>query len=652
MELTSAWLRYAIELLLLAAVLYAGLSFLSRSRGDRVLKGLLIAVLLWAMGLFGLAYALDLQELEYVLRGAFSAALVVLAVVFQPELRRAFAELGSRRASSQGGLQKGLLAELARAACAMAQRRTGALVAIEGKHPLDAWIHTGEPVGAELRSGLVESLFAKESHLHDGALIVRDGRIEAAACMLPLSDRSDLPPHFGTRHRAAVGLSEETDALLLVVSEESGAISLFSEGVQQGPIAPGELVGSLERAARAAFEGEGSRGGAERLWAVLAWLRRESVPLLGSLLFASLLLVFAHGELAVTESLEFEVSAVSPGSGAPSSEALQLVLRLPDERFLMRSAPEAKLSVRGTRTRLDDFKRRARAELALEVPAAGALEIEADELRWNVDTVGLELGFEPALEIELEEQAEHDLALSPENLVIDSSGLETRFQLDLAQTQFDPSTVRLRGPAALVAQCVADPERLALEPIRLTANDALASSRHLQLSLQNRNQGLRLVDVPSVRVTLAPRPVEIAIGTVTREVALVCLDPARRAELERWSLPPHSLTASFQVVTRGLLPAGPAGPGSGPQSEAIRRFVNENLAAYVDVSELKPDGSSQVLKVRTAWRQDWAQSLWPSLFPGVPGPRQGEQLSVFLESDEELFLELRSGPIPPPSEGD
>lgn len=652
MELTSAWLRYAIELLLLGAVLYAGLSFLSRTRGDRVLKGLLIAVLLWAVGLFGLAYALDLQELEYVLRGAFSAALVVLAVVFQPELRRAFAELGSRQANSQGGLQQGLLSELARAACAMSQRRTGALVALEGKHPLDAWIRSGEPVGAELRSGLVESLFAKESHLHDGALIVRAGRIEAAACMLPLTDRQDLPPHFGTRHRAAVGLSEETDALVLVVSEESGAISLFSDGVQQGPIAPTELEAALQRAALAALEGKAARGGAERLWSSLAWLRRESVPLLGSLLSASLLLVFAHGELAVSETLELEVAAVGPGSSTLSPDPLQLVLRLPDERFLMRAAPEAKLSVRGTRSRLDDFKRRARAELELEAPAAGALEIEPDELRWNVDTVGLALAFEPALVIELEEQAEHDLALSEANLVIDSSGLETRFQLDLAQTQFDPSTVRLRGPADLVARCVADPALLALEPIRLTVSDALASSRHLQLSVQNRNQGLRLVDVPSVRVTLAPRPVEIAIGTVTREIALVCLDPARRGELERWSLPAHSLTASFQVVTRGLLPPGAAGPGASPQSEVIRRFVAENLAAYVDVSELKPDGSTQVLSVRTAWRQDWTLALWPTLFPGVPGPRQGEQLSVVLESDEELFLEPRSGPIPPPSDGD
>lgn len=645
-DFMPTWLRFTLEWVLLSAVLYVGLSFLSRSRGNRVLKGLLIAALLWVVGLFGASFVLGLEELEFIMRGAFSAALVVLAVVFQPELRKAFAELGSRQAQGDGGRQRGIFGALAEAATAMAERRTGALIALEGKHPLDSWIHAGEAVQADLRAGLLESLFSKESRLHDGAVIVRDGRIEAAACVLPLSDRSDLPAHFGTRHRAAVGLSEETDALLLVVSEESGSISLFQDGKQLGPFAPPELEAALRSAAGASIRSGEGGGLLDRLFDGLAFVRRESIPLLGSLFFAALLLAFAHGELAVTERLDMTIEQVAP-TAPGAGDAMDLLLRLPPERFRLRREPEFKLVVRGTRAQVDAFRRRAWAEFQMENPVEGGLLVTPSDLRWNVDTIGLELAFEPALEFELEAQQEFELALSAANLQFEGSGLGERFQLDLAATGFEPSTVRVRGPRELVERCRQEPGLVELDPIRLSASDAATSSRHLGLSKRAQELGLTLLDVGTVEVTLAPRPVELRLGSVTCEVALVCLDPARRAELERWSLPAHSLTASFQVITRGLLPAAGPGAATSPRGEAIRRFVAGNLAAYVDLSELPIEGPGQVLKVRHVLREDWTVGLWPSLFPETPRPSQGEQLSIVLESEAELRLEPREGSVSP-----
>jgi diadenylate cyclase len=160
-----------------------------------------------------------------------------LVVIFQPELRHGIARLGQSR------LFKGLLGgqgrraqemravdEVVRAVTSFAERRIGALVAIERNIDLTSYIDTGVPLDAQIRAETLDTIFSTETVLHDGAVIVRKGRIAAAGCLLPLTERPHLARQYGTRHRAAIGLSEQSDAVIVVVSEETGKLSVAERG--------------------------------------------------------------------------------------------------------------------------------------------------------------------------------------------------------------------------------------------------------------------------------------------------------------------------------------------------------------------------------------------------------------------------------------
>jgi diadenylate cyclase len=224
--------RDLIEIAILAAAIYVLLRFLGKMRGPALVRGLALVV----VGLFLITQVViarfDLTELGQVLDYLLTTALVGLVVIFQPELRRGLIVLGRYRMLRYLVPDNPPMADkLSDAAEALSWECVGALVAIQREVALDTFVETGERIDAEISAPLIRTLFSPRTPLHDGAVIVCGGRIRAAGCQLPLGQPpAGTSPHMGMRHRAALCLSEETDAIVLVVSEETGRISLAVGG--------------------------------------------------------------------------------------------------------------------------------------------------------------------------------------------------------------------------------------------------------------------------------------------------------------------------------------------------------------------------------------------------------------------------------------
>jgi len=225
--------RDSVDILLVTAAIYWLLLLIRGTRAIQILVGLIVLIALsLASELFQFA-AVGLI-LEYFL----SSAVLIIIVLFQHDIRRALARVGRGFFPSVSAQQESqILEEVVRAAQGLAQKRIGALIVLERESALTDQIEAGTPIDAEVSKELLTAIFMPVSPLHDGAVIVQEGRVASAGCILPLSVRTDLPEGLGTRHRAAVGISEETDALVIVVSEESGTMSVVMNG---------ELIGGLD----------------------------------------------------------------------------------------------------------------------------------------------------------------------------------------------------------------------------------------------------------------------------------------------------------------------------------------------------------------------------------------------------------------------
>lgn len=210
------------EIALLAVLIYHVYRYFRGTRGARVLAGLTLLLVV----LVFLSQTLALPVLRWLLDRTLLFLPVLLAVVFQPELRRIFADLGRRTLFAGRKQNKRALDTLCDAMFEMSSRRCGALVAIERGIGLRSYAETGVAVDAALSSELLQTIFFPKTALHDGGVILRDERIVAAACIFPVTQRESLDRSFGLRHRAGLGLSEETDAVAIVVSEETGSLSL------------------------------------------------------------------------------------------------------------------------------------------------------------------------------------------------------------------------------------------------------------------------------------------------------------------------------------------------------------------------------------------------------------------------------------------
>jgi diadenylate cyclase len=218
-----------VDILLIAIVIYAALVWLKGASGMSMVKGAAVIVVggVLLAGLFGN----QLHAVGWVLHNSLPALLVAVPIVFQPEIRRALERLGRSRVTARRHRRASapVLTTISEAAIEMSAQRIGALIVIERETGLDDYIRSGALVDAVPTKDLLVNIFWRNSPLHDGAVIVRDNRIAAARCILPPSEAL-MPGHLGTRHRAALGISEQTDAVVIVVSEETGAISIAFNG--------------------------------------------------------------------------------------------------------------------------------------------------------------------------------------------------------------------------------------------------------------------------------------------------------------------------------------------------------------------------------------------------------------------------------------
>lgn len=230
-------LQPCLEIGVLFVLIYAGLYYLRGTRGAYVLAGLIITTIL----LVFISDLLKFEVISWLLNSLVTTFMLILLVVFQPELRRAFAQLGSRPFMRSQRKQE-TISEVVTAAVNLSGQRQGALILLEREIGMRAIINSAIRLDARLSHQLLQSIFNKHSPLHDGGVIVRGNQIVAAHCIFPLSQDEEMLRTLGTRHRAAVGITEETDALVVVVSEETGAISIACRGSLRQNIGPDQLA--------------------------------------------------------------------------------------------------------------------------------------------------------------------------------------------------------------------------------------------------------------------------------------------------------------------------------------------------------------------------------------------------------------------------
>lgn len=218
-----------IDILIVAYLIYEAIWLIRRTNSYNLTKGVVLLLAVWA-----LAEVFKLNMISSVLRKAVELGLVVLVILFQPEIRRMLERMGSSLTTNRvvGGPEiETAIEETVQACKEMSDSRTGALIIFERNVKLSTIIATGTVVNADVSAELLKNMFFNKAPLHDGAVIIRSGRLAAAGCVLPLTQSTKLSKELGMRHRAGIGLSEQSDAVVVIVSEETGAISMAIDGM-------------------------------------------------------------------------------------------------------------------------------------------------------------------------------------------------------------------------------------------------------------------------------------------------------------------------------------------------------------------------------------------------------------------------------------
>lgn len=237
-----------LDIIIMAIIIYEVLVLLRRTRSSALLKGVFfVAVIVLLSSLLGLT------SLNWLMRTILNNGAVVLLILFQPEIRKALEQMGrstlltKRKTGADGQDERQrIVSEIVQTMVDLSRRRVGALICFERRTGLQDVIDTGTEVDGEISAPLLENIFEPNTPLHDGAVVIRGNRVAAAACILPLTEASGVSRELGTRHRAGIGLSESTDALVLIVSEETGTMSVAQGGVLRRPLIEKDLRTLLE----------------------------------------------------------------------------------------------------------------------------------------------------------------------------------------------------------------------------------------------------------------------------------------------------------------------------------------------------------------------------------------------------------------------
>ena len=240
-----------VDIALVAFVIFSAIKMLKETRGIQIVKGLLVVG-----ALYFVINLLDMHASSFLFKTILSDFIIVLIILFSPEIRHALETMGRRNfaffnffGAQQGDSmyerKKSAVLEVCKACAEMSEKKIGALIVFERETMVGDVIKTGTVIDAKVNREHIESIFFPNSPLHDGGLVIRDGRAYAAGCILPLTDKDVLTTHLGTRHRAALGITEKSDAVAVVVSEETGNVSVAHAGTLHRNISDGVLMEKL-----------------------------------------------------------------------------------------------------------------------------------------------------------------------------------------------------------------------------------------------------------------------------------------------------------------------------------------------------------------------------------------------------------------------
>lgn len=242
-----------IDILLVAFLLYYTYKLMKASGSINVFTGILVFILIWLV----VSQVLEMKLLGSIFDKLVSVGVLALIVLFQDEIRRFLLTLGTHKHASalirfltgnkKEKMESDDIIPIVMACISMGKQKVGALIVIEHNIPLDDVVRTGEVINADVNQRLIENIFFKNSPLHDGAMVISKKRIKAAGCILPVSHNLDIPKELGLRHRAAMGISQESDALAIIVSEETGSISVALRGQFYLRLSGEELEGLLTK---------------------------------------------------------------------------------------------------------------------------------------------------------------------------------------------------------------------------------------------------------------------------------------------------------------------------------------------------------------------------------------------------------------------
>ncbi|MFT7484486.1 MAG: diadenylate cyclase [Candidatus Paceibacteria bacterium] len=636
---------WTLQIAILSTGIYLFLRFLRTTRGGGLLRGLFVAFLFGVIGLWGLSKYLELEELNHIIEGFTPYVAVILTIIFQPELRRAMARLGqhNRLAQLLSSGHKETVTRVAGAAVAMAARRHGALIAFQQETSLDAWTANAAHIDAEVSATLLESIFHPGASLHDGGVVIDGDRVVAAACLFPLTENIQLSKSTGTRHRAALGLTEESDAVTLIVSEETGQISIARQGFMSRDIPAADLEQGL-RDALGISQGEEHQAGRERfLPKLVAGLRKFFLLDLlrkgGALILASGMIYLAHQDIIVTSTQTMQVLEVAPGSQVRPSAGL-LQIRLPEGSFhLVSPSARAKLQIKvsGTQAQIDRLPGILGGVLDVPLNAPeGATDIAIEDISWIRGSAGLDMNWDsqspPRLEIE--RYMTYSVELLPEHVEVDLTNLDAHFVARVDAISFGQDTIEVEGPREVISALRQGAMPFALEPILVRSSDHEDRRESLRLSDSMRDNRISILGGERVLATLSIEPAEHPLLDLDRDITLVNLRPGvSGVDARDFVVGQTAQQARFKLTAAGIFDSDPGTDAFKQTAARVSEYARQHLKAYVDVSDMTEEGG--VVPVHWDFPSNWREDLFPGRESEIAA---SARIEVLLVSDSTVLL--------------
>jgi diadenylate cyclase len=653
----SLYVSWTVQVAILALGIYVFLRFLRTTRGGGLLRGLMLTMLFGVVGLWGLAEVAQLEELSHIFQRITPYLAVILAIVFQPELRRAMAQLGEQNRFGRflRTRRNEAVSEVTQAAVAMAARRHGALIAFQRDIGLDAYTQNAVKLDSQVNRLLIESLFHPGGALHDGAAVVIGDRLAAAACLFPLTERADLSGSTGTRHRAAIGVTEESDAVALIVSEETGAISIAHRGLLERDVKPERLEASLRRRLGEAEE-TGAAGDLARRkpspWARVAHAFRviliEDLPRkAASIALASALIFLASSEIATTQTVFLQVMSGEQARRSQGERGV-LAVRLPEEHLHLvrpRSGDRVTVEISGPRREIEriQFQLSGVLDLASEKARTGVTDVSVDDVRWLAgdERIGPAVTFDWAdrpPRLELQRYTTRDVVLRPEHVTVDKSGLDGHYTALVNKLDFSPATIEVVGPEAVIAILGSEELPFRLSPMMIpTGERGPVVTAWLNLDDALRELGLAFSEGTRITVVLPIEPAVRELEAVELEVPVIDLAVGKN-DADLWTLPITHQKVPFRIRTAGIFPADalPGAPLYNQLSLTIRQFVQDELVLFVDVSGLDLESELSSAPLHYFLPRDWRTRLGRDLAREL-----GPEAELTVELSDESYREIR-----------